>query len=277
MDGGDRPRYNHRCAWKTYFTGSDGDEEPAMRQDTINKLTDKTLRTYGWFRRNVDLFMLVALAVIVIAGWLVTELADEVLEGTTQQYDEWVLRQLRTPGDMTDPIGPKWFEDMWRDITALGSFTVLALVTIACAGYLLMRRRYRMLALLAAATVGGLAVSLLLKNLFARPRPEFASAATHVITASFPSGHSMLSAVVYLTLGVLLARTSERYRYKLYFISTALIVSMLVGVSRVYLGVHYPTDVLAGWSLGLIWALLCWLTAQFLQKRGAIEPPKESD
>ncbi len=247
-----------------------------MRQDAVNKLMDKALSTYDWFRRNVDFVMLVALAVIVIAGWLVAELADEVLEGTTQQYDEWVLRRLRTPGDTTDPLGPAWFEDMWRDVTALGSFTVLTLVTIACAGYLLMRKRYRMLALLAAATVGGLGVSLLLKNLFARPRPEFASAAAHVMTASFPSGHSMLSAVVYLTLGVLLARTSTQYRYKLYFLSVALVVSMLVGLSRIYLGVHYPTDVLAGWSLGLIWALLCWLVAQFLQKRGNIEPPQET-
>jgi undecaprenyl-diphosphatase len=248
-----------------------------VRQDAINKLTNRTRRTYDWFRQNVDLLMLVAMAIIVLAGWLVVELADEVLEGTTQQYDEWVLRSLRTPGDMANPIGPKWFEDMWRDITALGSVTVLALVTIACAGYLLMRKRYRMLGLLVVATVGGLAVSLLLKDLFARPRPEFASAATHVMTSSFPSGHSMLSAVVYLTLGVLLARTSARFRFKVYFISVALIVSMLVGLSRIYLGVHYPTDVLAGWSLGLIWALLCWLVARFLQKRGAIEPPKESD
>lgn len=253
------------------------DESFAVKQETINKLTDKALGTYDWFRRNVDLFMLIVLAIVVITGWLAAELADEVLEGTTQQYDEWILRHLRTPGDMTDPVGPKWFEDMWRDVTALGSFTVLALVTIACGGYLLMRKRYRMLALLAAATIGGLAVSLVLKNLFARPRPEFASAATHVITASFPSGHSMLSATVYLTLGVLLARTSTQYRQKVYFITVALIFSLLVGLSRVYLGVHYPTDVLAGWSFGLIWALLCWLIAQFLQRRGTVEPPKESD
>ncbi len=243
----------------------------------INKLAAKALDVYGWLRVNVDLFMLIALAIIVIAGWLVAELADEVLEGTTQQYDEWVLRRLRTPGDMNDPLGPEWFEDMWRDITALGSFPVLMLVTVACAGYLLMRRRYRMVALLAAATGGGLVVSLLLKNAFSRPRPEFASETTHVLTASFPSGHSMLAAIVYLTLGVLLARTSTRYRDKLYFLTTALMVTVLVGLSRIYLGVHYPTDVLAGWSFGLIWALLCWLVAHHLQKRGAIERPQDSD
>jgi undecaprenyl-diphosphatase len=248
-----------------------------VKSQTTDKLAAKALNVLSWLRANTDLVMLVTMAVIVVTGWLVAELADEVLEGSTQQYDEWVLRRLRTPGDMTDPIGPDWFEDMWRDITALGSFTVLALVTLGCAGYLSMRGRHRMLALLAVATSGGLIASLLLKNLFARPRPEFASAATHVITSSFPSGHSMLSAVVYLTLGVLLARTTTRYRYKLYFITMALIVSMLVGVSRIYLGVHYPTDVLAGWSFGLIWALFCWLVAQFLQRRGAVELPSEPD
>jgi undecaprenyl-diphosphatase len=221
--------------------------------------------------------MLAGLAVIIITGWLVAELADEVLEGTTQQYDEWVLRRLRTPGDMSDPIGPEWLEDMWRDLTALGSVTVVTLVVLSCAGYLLMRRRYRTLVLLAAATGGGLLVSLALKSLFARPRPEFISSDSHVLTASFPSGHSMLAAIVYLTLGVLLARTSARYRYKLYFLTMAVLVTILVGLSRIYLGVHYPTDVLAGWSIGLIWAVTCWLVAYFLQKRGTIERPQESD
>jgi undecaprenyl-diphosphatase len=241
-----------------------------------HKLIGTVMGVHRWLRQNIDVLMLAALAVIVVAGWLVAELADEVLEGTTQQYDEWILRHLRASDDITDPIGPEWFEDMWRDVTALGSVTVLSLTTLACAGYLLLRRRRRMLALLAAATLGGLLVALLLKNFFGRPRPEFASADTHVATASFPSGHAMLSAVVYLTLGALLARTSTGYRYKLYFLTVALIITILVGLSRIYLGVHYPTDVLAGWSFGLIWALLCWLVAQFLQKRGTIEPPEPS-
>ncbi len=248
-----------------------------MKSDAANKLITGTLQGVQWLRENIDLLTLVGLAVIVVTGWLVAELADEVLEGTTQRYDEWVLRALREPGSTTDPLGPEWFEDMWRDITALGSGTVLTLVTAGCAGYLLMRGRCRMLVLLVVATVGGLLVSLLLKNFFARPRPEFAAPDTYVLTASFPSGHSMLAAVVYLTLGVLLARTSDRYRYKLYFVLMALLVTILIGLSRIYLGAHYPTDVLAGWSIGLIWALACWLAAYFLQKRGAIEQPRESD
>jgi undecaprenyl-diphosphatase len=247
-----------------------------VKRATGDKLTGTTRRAYGWLRQNVDLFMLLVLAIIVVTAWLTAELADEVQEGTTQRYDEWVLHQLRTPGDITDPIGPAWFEDMWRDVTALGSPMVLTLVTLICAGYLLLRRRYRMLALLAVATVGGLAASLLLKSLFARPRPQFAAPDAYVLTASFPSGHSLLSAVVYLTLGALLARTTTRYRYKVYFITVALVVTVLVGFSRMYLGVHYPTDVLGGWSFGLLWALLCWLVARFLQKRGTIERPGES-
>jgi len=234
-------------------------------------------KTLDWFRLNVDLFMLVALAIIIITGWLAAELADEVLEGTTQQYDEWVLRHLRTPGDLHNPIGPEWFEDVWRDITALGSSAILTLVTAGCAGYLLMRRHRRTLLLLLAATVGGLVVVLVLKNVFDRPRPEFASPDAYVLTASFPSGHSMLSAVVYLTLGALLARTTNEYRDKIYFLTMAVLVTVLVGFSRIYLGVHYPTDVLAGWSVGLLWALLCWLVARLLQRRGAIEPPEQPD
>ena len=247
---------------------------PTAKTNLGSRLSAGALKAWAWLKENVDLAMLVGLAVLVTTTWLVAELSDEVLEGTVQKYDEWILRQLRTPGDMTDPIGPAWFEDMWRDVTALGGPAILALATLACAGYLLMRQRYRVLALLGVATVGGLVVSLVLKNLFARPRPEFGSGASHVMTASFPSGHSMLSAVVYLTLGVLLARTSSQYRFKLYFVTMALALTALVGLSRLYLGVHYPTDVLAGWSFGLIWALLCWLVAHFLQKRGTLEPPQ---
>jgi len=248
-----------------------------MKPQTTNRMVVGASHALSWFRANTDLAMLAVMAVIVVTSWLAIELADEVLEGTTQRYDEWVLRLLRTPGDMTDPIGPAWFEDMWRDVTALGSATVLTLVTVACAGYLLMRKQYGMLVLLAVATVGGQLVSLLLKGLVDRPRPAFDSGVGYVATSSFPSGHSMLSAVVYLTIGALVARASSPYRDKVYVLTLAMLVTLLVGVSRVYLGVHYPTDVLAGWSIGVIWALLCWLVAQYLQKRGAIEPPREAD
>ncbi len=224
-------------------------------------------------RQNVDLLMLAALAVIVVGAWAVIELADEVLEGDAQRYDEWVLAHLRSAEDPSRPIGPAWFEAAWRDVTALGSPTVLTLATLACAGYLLIGRRYRTLVVLAVVVVGGVVLTFAMKALFARPRPEFAAGMKDVVSASFPSGHSMLSAVVYLTLGALFARTTGVLRYKMYFVGLGLVVTLLVGISRIYLGVHFPTDVLAGWSAGLTWALLCWLVVCFLQSRRVIERP----
>lgn len=226
-----------------------------------------------WLLTNVDLLLLVALALFVTTSWIVAELADEVQEGTTQRWDDWVLWQFRKPGTMTTPVGPPWLQESWRDVTALGSDPVLALVTLAVVGYLLMRRQHHALILLLVAVISGTILAALLKGFFARPRPPFASPEMYTMTSSFPSGHSMISAVVYLTLGALLARTSDQYRDKVYFISVAVVVTVLVGFSRVYLGVHYPTDVLAGWGFGLIWALLFWLIARYLQKRGTIEQP----
>ena len=246
-----------------------------MQPDNTDRWARKALRLLGWLKQNTDLFVLAALAIILITTWLVVELADEVQEGTTQRYDEWVLRCLREPGDITNPIGPAWFRDAWRDITALGSGAVLALVTLGVAGYLLLRRQYRTVVLLVVATLSGAVLALLLKSLFSRPRPPFASEEMYLLTSSFPSGHSMLSAVVYLTLGALLARTSNRHRHKVYFIGVAVVITGLTGFSRVYLGAHYPTDVLAGWGFGLIWALLFWLIARYLQKQGTIERPSD--
>src|SRR5207302_4145258 len=123
------------------------------------------------------------------------------------------------------------------------------------------------------ATLGGFLISGLLKNHYERPRPAVVPHLSYVYSSSFPSGHSMLSAVIYLTLGSLLARLAERRRLKIYCVAVAMLLTFLVGVSRVYLGVHYPTDVLAGWAAGLAWAVLCWLVTRYLQRHGAVEKP----
>jgi undecaprenyl-diphosphatase len=230
-----------------------------------------------WLRTNVDLLMLVILSLIILAALCVAGLAEAVEEGATQRWDNWVLQQLHHRNDITVPVGPAWLQAGWRDITALGSSAVLVLVTIAVAGYLLLRKQYRLLLLLILATAGGSILMVFLKDFFNRPRPPFASAEVFTLTSSFPSGHSMMSAVVYLTLGTLLARTSNQYRYKVYFISVAAVLAVLIGFSRVYLGVHYPTDVVAGWGFGLAWALLIWLVAYVLQRHGTIEPPRKPD
>jgi undecaprenyl-diphosphatase len=107
--------------------------------------------------------------------------------------------------------------------------------------------------------------------LYARPRPDLVPHLSPVYTSSFPSGHSLIAAVVYLTLGSLLASVISRPMLKVYVLSVAMLLTTAVGLSRVYLGVHYPTDVLAGWLAGLVWALLCWLVARVLQRRGRVE------
>jgi undecaprenyl-diphosphatase len=118
-------------------------------------------------------------------------------------------------------------------------------------------------------------LSTVLKMGFERPRPDLVPHATRVYTASFPSGHAMLSAVTYLTLGALLARVQPNRRLKAYLIGLALCITLLVGASRVYLGVHWPSDVLAGWCGGAAWAALCWFIALQLQRQGQVETGHE--
>ena len=190
-------------------------------------------------------------------------IADEVIEGDTLAFDRAILMALREPGDPFDPIGPAWFEEAARDITALGSFSVLAIVVVATAIYLFLRRKTRTAWLLIFAVVGGTVLSTALKSVFDRPRPDLMSS-VRVFTASFPSGHATVSAVVYLTIGVLLANAAAEWRFRVFYLGLAIFLTLLVGVSRIYLGVHYPTDVIAGWSLGTAWAILCWTVARLV-------------
>ena len=182
-----------------------------------------------------------------------------------------LLRAPRDPADPARTLGPAWLEEVARDLTAIGGIAALTLVTAGVSGYLLISRKYGALALLLAAILGGLVLSTILKDRFSRPRPEVVPHKSVVMTSSFPSGHSLNSAVVYLTLGSMLAGLCARWRLKLYFFSVAVLLSFLVGVSRVYMGVHYPTDVLAGWFAGLAWALSCSLVARWLGRRRIVE------
>jgi undecaprenyl-diphosphatase len=229
-------------------------------------------RSYGWVCEQ-DLFVLVAMLALVVGSWVFIELADEVMERETHALDKRIMQALRTPSDLSNPIGPPGLEEAMRDFTALGGTAVIILVTLTATGFVLMRRQFHALIFMVAAVGGGGILCGLFKGWFDRPRPEIVPHLMTVTSASFPSGHSLLSAVVYLSLAALLARLMESRRLKLYFISVALLITFLVGLSRVYLGVHYPTDVLAGWTVGLLWAIICWLTARFLQRRGTVERP----
>jgi undecaprenyl-diphosphatase len=215
---------------------------------------------------------LVALALIGVTGWGFAELAGEVFGGSTLKLDRQILLALRDPANLSDPIGPSWLEEAARDATALGGHTILSLVTIGTSAYLLMSERRHAAFLVLAAVVGGMILSALLKLGFERPRPDLVPHGARVYTASFPSGHAMLSAVTYLTLGAILARVHALRRIKIFFMSIAILMTVLIGASRVYLGVHWPSDVLAGWCSGAAWACLCWYVALLLQRRGSVEP-----
>jgi undecaprenyl-diphosphatase len=203
--------------------------------------------------------------------WAFVNLASEVLEGDTVTFDRTILLALRNPNDLADPVGPPWLEEVGRDFTALGGHGVLTFVTLATLAYLVMTRKRHAALLVIAAIGGGMLLSTLLKFGFSRPRPDLVPHAARVYTASFPSGHAMLSAVTYLTLGALLARVQPQRRVKAFLIGLAVILTVLVGISRVYLGVHWPSDVLAGWCIGAAWASLCWFVALQLQRQGQVE------
>jgi undecaprenyl-diphosphatase len=218
--------------------------------------------------RVLERFTWIAAAILVLGTLAFLGIAEEVAEGDTLRMDRHILMAMRVPGDLKEPIGPAWVQEAFRDFTGLGGVGVLGLVTLATVGYLWLRRMQRAALYVLLAIGGGLLMSLALKAGFHRPRPDLISHGSLVATASFPSGHSMLSAIVYLTGGAMLALVHEQRSVRIYLLGCAVLTTVLVGVSRVYLGVHWPTDVLAGWACGSAWAALCWVVARRLQIHG---------
>ncbi|MDX8510264.1 phosphatase PAP2 family protein [Mesorhizobium captivum] len=214
----------------------------------------------------------VLLAGLVIAGglWGLVELMEVARATAPHAFDTEILLAFRHAGQPDSPIGPPWLEGAVRDVTALGSSSVLVLITSAVIIYLLLIRRPTMALLMFVAVAGGQVLSSLLKFEVYRPRPELVSHLVNETSLSFPSGHAMLSAVTYLTLGSLAARFLPDRRTKIFVLALAVLVTVLVGTSRVYLGVHWPSDVLAGWCAGFAWAMLCWLAARLLQRRKVV-------
>ena len=225
--------------------------------------------------RMPELSLLVCLLLMAGGVWSFLELADEMREGELARIDRQILLLLRNAADPADPLGPVWLEEAMRDLTALGSMSVLAIITLAVVVHLVLAGKRHAALFLVIAIGGGVLLSYGAKAVFERPRPDLVAHAARVFTSSFPSGHSMMAAVVYLTLGTLLARVQPQRLLKLWLIGLAVLITVAVGISRVYLGVHWPSDVLGGWTLGASWAMLCWAAALWLQRRGQIERPGE--
>jgi undecaprenyl-diphosphatase len=201
--------------------------------------------------------MLLLVLAIVAAIFAFALIAAQVSSGDTQSFDEAILTSMRQAGDPSLTIGPRWLEGTALELTALGSAGVLIAVVTAVAGYLTIERRF-----------GLLLMTAYMKEIFGRQRPTVVPHLQQVSSPSFPSGHAMLSAVVYLTLGVMLARSTKDRKLRVYFVVTAIILTFIVGLTRMFLGVHYPTDVLGGWVAGTFWALLIAVIERALERRG---------
>lgn len=231
------------------------------------------LRSIVTAARKLELETLALLVVVTTGAWGFVQIADEVSDGSTRSVDEALLRAMRSRTDLADPVGPKWVEEMARDFTAMGGASILVFLVLVTATYLLLAGKRHAALFVVLAAGGGQLLSVLFKMGFARPRPDLVPHGAYVYSASFPSGHAMVSAVTYLTLGALLARMHRPPALKAFFFGIAIALTVVVGISRVYLGVHWPTDVAAGWAAGSVWASLCWLVALWFQRRGRVEAP----
>jgi undecaprenyl-diphosphatase len=218
-----------------------------------------------WAFARSEAVLLLGLSVVAGAVLLFSGIADEMAEGDTHGVDMAILTALQPePGK---PIGPAWLEHAAMDFTALGSVSILLTATLAATGFLMLRRKWPEAGLLVAAFAGGLVLSETIKAVFGRARPPEAYRLAEALNPSFPSGHALLSAVVFLTLGALLARATDKRQLRGYIIGVAIVISLLVGATRIYLGVHWASDVLAGWSLGAALATIIWLLDRLVRSR----------
>jgi undecaprenyl-diphosphatase len=222
------------------------------------------LTRHGWVP-------LIAMLLALIGFWGFLELADDVQEGETNAFDRWVFEHV---AGRYETIG-KFAQEGGRDLTALGGTTVITLMVAGVTIFLLLRRQWKSAGFVLVAVLGGLAISLLLKEFYDRARPDIYAHQSHTSTSSFPSGHSANAAVAYLTMAILLAKLVESAKMKAYVLAGGLLIPLLVGLSRIFVGVHWPTDVLAGWLIGLAWGLFVYAAATYLQEHGKLEQEGE--
>jgi undecaprenyl-diphosphatase len=215
----------------------------------------------------VGIFLLAGLIVAAIGTWIFVELAEHVQMGASQAFDDAVLRWLGAHHTTA-------WDNIMIEITALGTGTVVMMVVAVAALFLVLTQHKYSAMLLLISTFGGLVLNLVLKLGFNRPRPTIFVPEVHAVSSSFPSGHAMSAAIVYGTVAYLAARLHKRAWARALVMLAALIVIVAICISRLYLGVHYPSDVLAGVVIGLAWAAFCMATLEAIQKFGARRDPK---
>lgn len=239
-------------------------------------------RTINFIRRalriaRTELAAVSALFVIAAGLAIFADLAEDMREGDGQAFDQAVLTAMRPHADPSDAWGPWWLEEAAADLTSLGGIAVLTLFATVVVLFLFLQRKHLSALLLMVGLGGGVVMSEGLKSVFERDRPPQVYQAVDTLNASFPSGHALLSAVFYLSIGVMLTRAFPQRRFKAYVLGVALLLTLVVGLTRIYLGAHWTTDVLAGWSVGAAWAMTLWLIAYAIQRRQLVHHARLQD
>jgi len=228
---------------------------------SVRRILRASIRKAGTVIGGIGIFLVGGIVVTAAAAWLFGEFADEVMEGETQTFDETVLRWI---GARRTPV----LDSVMLEITALGTGAVVLMIVCISGLFLALTRHKYSALLLLVATGGGLALNAVLKLFFDRPRPGVVEWGTHAVSSSFPSGHSMSATIVYSTVAYLAARLSPRLWIRWVTMLVAALIIALIALSRLYLGVHYPSDVLAGAIVGLAWAAFCMATLEAIQRFG---------
>ncbi|HEX8391903.1 MAG TPA: phosphatase PAP2 family protein [Longimicrobium sp.] len=234
------------------------------------------------FRAALGVFLALGLTVVLVGSIAFATLANRVMAGRTQQVDEAILRWMGEHGSESLNVAA-------LEVTALGARLVVWMVVLVASAFLWVSRHRWSAALLWVSMLGSGLVNMALKSAFNRPRPDvFPWRTPHAGTASFPSGHAMTSMVVYGTLGFLIGRLMPTRTLKWCTWAVAALVIGLVSASRLYLGVHYPSDVLGGLMTGAAWAVTCGLGMEAVryfrhrrpqvaaEERDLTTPPAES-
>jgi undecaprenyl-diphosphatase len=234
--------------------------------DDIERVTAPTRRG-GWAWPALALF---AISLVLLG----IHLTDELIEGEAFAFDTRLLLALRVPDHPQTPIGPSWLLQSAVDISALGGYTLIWLFGLAGLVWLIAAGKRAEAGGIAVSLIGSSVIDGLLKSWIARPRPDLVPHLVQVTNASFPSGHAMIASAVYLTLALMLAEGMPRDGWRGRAARVAVVaffslLAVLIGMSRVYLGVHWPSDVLAGWCFGTAWALLVWIGDRWLGRRRA--------
>lgn len=230
------------------------------------------LQTVTFLRRmlriaRTEIAALSALFIVALGIMTFVEVADDMTEADGQAFDQAVLAWMQPVAG--DPRGPWWLEEAAADLTSLGGISVLSLFAVIAVAFLLIQRKRLSALLLVLGLAGGVALSEGLKGLFERERPPAAFQAVETLNASFPSGHTLLATVFYLSIGVMLTRAFPSARLKAFVLGAAMTVAMLIGLTRAYLGAHWASDVFAGWCVGAAWSMALWLIAYAVQRRQA--------